>query len=107
MLYGWIKGYDNSRFVQYEGPNRPAWGQDPHDYDRKDSVLGTDIICPMYPSIADCIEWADEIAPRLNEFRPFIMCEYAHAMGNASGSLSDVSCRVCLILIFGAVCSSV
>lgn len=107
MLYGWIKGYDNSRFVQYEGANRPAWGQDPHDYDRKDSVLGTDIICPMYPSIADCIEWADEIAPRLNEFRPFIMCEYAHAMGNSSGSLSDVSCRVCLILIFGAVCSSV
>ncbi|EED90854.1 hypothetical protein THAPSDRAFT_263381, partial [Thalassiosira pseudonana CCMP1335] len=89
MLYGWIKGYDNSRFVQYEGANRPAWGQDPHDYDRKDSVLGTDIICPMYPSIADCTEWADEIAPRLNEFRPFIMCEYAHAMGNSSGSLSD------------------
>jgi beta-galactosidase len=89
MLYGWIKGYDDSRFVQYEGANRPEWGQHPHVYDRKDSVLGTDIICPMYASIDEMIEWADVIAPRLNEHRPMILCEYAHAMGNSSGSLSD------------------
>jgi len=89
MLYGWIKGYDNSRFVQYEGANRPVWGQLLHDYAREDSAFGTDVICPMYPTIDELIEWADEIAPRLNETRPFIMCEYAHAMGNSSGSLAD------------------
>ena len=79
MLYGWIKGYDTSRPVQYEGANRPVWGQLPHVYDRDDSALGTDILCPMYPSIDEMIEWADVIAPRVKETRPFIMCEYAHA----------------------------
>ena len=89
MLYGWIKGYDSSRFVQYEGANRPVWGQLPHVYERTDSAQGSDIICPMYPTIHEMIDWADNIAPRINEERPFIMCEYAHAMGNSSGSLSD------------------
>ncbi|KAL3801629.1 hypothetical protein HJC23_013134 [Cyclotella cryptica] len=89
MLYGWIKGYDDSRFVQYEGANRPKWGQLPHVYDRKDSVLGTDVICPMYATIDEMIEWADVTAPQLNEQRPLILCEYAHAMGNSSGSLYD------------------
>ena len=85
MLYGWIKGYDDSRFVQYEGANRPKWGQFPHVFDRSDSVHGTDVICPMYASVDEMIEWADVIAPRLKEQRPMILCEYAHAMGNSSG----------------------
>jgi beta-galactosidase len=89
MLYGWIKGYDSSRFVQYEGANRPTWGQLPHVYERKDSALGSDIICPMYASIDEMIEWAEVTAPQLNEKRPMILCEFAHAMGNSSGSLSD------------------
>ena len=102
MIYGWIKGYDNSRFVQYEGAHRPIWGQLPVreegkttdsssicHYERKDAGLATDIVCPMYPSIEEITLWADEIAPRINETRPFIMCEYAHAMGNSSGSLAD------------------
>jgi len=89
MVYGWIKGYDNSRFVQYEGAHRPEWRQDPHNYERRDAGMGTDIVCPMYPTIKEITEWADEIAPRINETRPFIMCEYAHAMGNSSGSLAD------------------
>lgn len=102
MIYGWIKGYDSSRFVQYEGAHRPIWGQLPVreegkttnsssicHYERKDAGLGTDIVCPMYPSITEITLWADEIAPRINETRPFIMCEYAHAMGNSSGSLAD------------------
>mmetsp|Transcript_10319 Transcript_10319/g.18949 ORF Transcript_10319/g.18949 Transcript_10319/m.18949 type:complete len:766 (+) Transcript_10319:3-2300(+) len=89
MLYGWIKGYDSSRFVQYEGAHRPVWGQLPHVYDREDSALGTDVICPMYPTIDEMVEWSDNTAERVDETRPFIMCEYAHAMGNSSGSLSD------------------
>jgi len=89
MMYGWIKGYDSSRFVQYEGCNRPGWGQTQHDYKRSDATQGSDIVCPMYPTIKEMIDWVDNIAPSINETRPFIMCEYAHAMGNSSGSLSD------------------
>jgi beta-galactosidase len=89
MLYGWIKGYDDSRFVQYEGTVRPEWGQLDNTYDRKDARQGSDIVCPMYASLDEMIEWADTIAPRINDTRPFILCEYAHAMGNSSGSLAD------------------
>jgi beta-galactosidase len=74
MLFGWVKGYDPSRFVQYEGANRPAWGQLPHAYDRRDSSRGTDIVCPMYPTIKEMAEWADVTAESIGESRPFIMC---------------------------------
>jgi beta-galactosidase len=74
MLYGWIKGYDTSRFVQYEGANRPTWGQLPHVYNREDSSRGTDIVCPMYSTIEEMVEWADVTAPSIEETRPFIMC---------------------------------
>lgn len=75
MLNGWIKGYDGSRFVQYEGANKTVWGQLENVYDREDSRIGSDVVCPMYPSIDEMVKWADDIAPRIGETRPFIMCE--------------------------------
>ena len=90
MAAGWIRGYDPSRFVHYEGAVHEEWGQyGPNDYRRGDGALATDIICPMYPTLDEMLEWADTIAPELNERRPFIMCEYAHAMGNSGGGLAD------------------
>ncbi len=67
--YHWIKKRDTSRPVQYQ----PAWWKD-----------HTDIICPMYKNI----EWLRENHNRDPE-RPLILCEYAHAMGNAEGDLRD------------------
>ncbi len=67
--YKWVKERDPSRAVQYEQA-----GEDPN----------TDIVCPMYPKI----EVLEEYAKRAND-RPFIMCEYAHAMGNSVGNLQD------------------
>lgn len=61
----WIHGRDPSRPVHYE----PAGTK---DY--------TDIVCPMYPRPPRLAEYSSE--PRK---RPFIMCEYEHAMGNGSG----------------------
>jgi beta-galactosidase len=66
MLYGWIKGYDSSRFVQYEGANRPVWGQLQHTYEREDSTMATDVVCPMYPTIDEMVKWADSIFTRPN-----------------------------------------
>jgi beta-galactosidase len=69
-MYDWVKARDNSRPVQYEraGQNR-----------------NTDIVCPMYPSM----QYMKEYAAGKDVTRPFIMCEYAHAMGNSTGNFQE------------------
>ena len=67
--YDWAKKRDASRPVQYEGAGR----------DRN-----TDILCPMYPSWESMEREAKE-----DLGRPYIMCEYAHAMGNSMGNLQE------------------
>ncbi|MEH6407082.1 MAG: glycoside hydrolase family 2 TIM barrel-domain containing protein [Leeuwenhoekiella sp.] len=68
--YNWIKQRDTTRMVQFEqaGQNRD-----------------TDIVAPMYPSIKHMKEYAEDNTKK----RPFIMCEYAHAMGNSSGNFQE------------------
>ncbi len=61
----WIHQRDPSRPVHYE----PA-GRKPY----------TDIVCPMYPDPRELGSYAAKAQPR-----PYIMCEYEHAMGNGSG----------------------
>ena len=80
-LAGWIRGYDPSRLVHYEGAIMHTWrgGGD------KGGRSVTDIICPMYPDIDQLIE----AAGTTTDERPWILCEYSHAMGNSNGSLSD------------------
>ncbi|MDE6161720.1 MAG: DUF4981 domain-containing protein, partial [Muribaculaceae bacterium] len=68
--YDWIKSRDHSRPVQYE---------------QAFEERNTDIVCPMYPSIGSMKEYAS----RKNPGRPYIMCEYAHAMGNSSGNFQE------------------
>lgn len=68
--YRWIKERDKTRPVQFEQAN-----EDPH----------TDIVCPMYPSI----EHMKRYAARTDVTRPYIMCEYAHAMGNSTGNFQE------------------
>jgi len=65
----WIKERDKTRPVQYE----QAWTE---DY--------TDIVCPMYPLLKDIKDFV-----ALEEGRPYIMCEYSHAMGNSTGNLQE------------------
>ncbi|MBN1985584.1 MAG: DUF4981 domain-containing protein, partial [Prolixibacteraceae bacterium] len=54
----------------------------PVHYERYNEVA--DIESTMYPSV----EWMDETGAKDNP-KPFIMCEYAHAMGNAVGNLQE------------------
>ncbi|PJJ09300.1 beta-galactosidase [Flavobacterium sp. 1] len=68
--YKWIKNRDNTRLVQFEQSKENA---------------NTDIVCPMYPTIA----YMKEYAARKQVDRPFIMCEYSHAMGNSSGNFQE------------------
>ena len=67
--YVWVKSRDDTRPVQYEQAGEEA---------------NTDIFCPMYPALEVLEAYAQK-----NADRPLIMCEYAHAMGNSLGNLSD------------------
>ncbi len=62
-----IKKLDTERPVHYERQNEVA-----------------DIESVMYPKV----EWMDETGAK-DSPKPFIMCEYAHAMGNAVGNLQE------------------
>ena len=67
--YDWLKAKDSTRPIQYERAL----------YDRN-----TDIVTIMYPSA----DYLSQYAQKKQE-RPFIMCEYAHAMGNSCGGLQN------------------
>lgn len=79
-MAGWIRGYDPSRPLHYEGA---IWGWDKGPA----GARASDIICPMYSSIESIVKWAQE--NNANDRRPLILCEYSHAMGNSNGSLGD------------------
>jgi beta-galactosidase len=86
MGAAWLRAYDPSRPLHYEGAVRPKTGQGPYTLD----TLGegrqvTDIIGPMYPDI----ELITGFVKYRDDNRPLIMIEYSHAMGNSNGSLSD------------------
>lgn len=73
---GWIRAYDPSRPLHYEGAINRDWHAGHHQ---------TDIVAPMYPPIEAIVAYANH--PRAD--RPLIMCEYQHAMGNSNGSFHD------------------
>lgn len=76
--YLWMKQRDSSRPVQYERAVA--------DYRRYTWEWNSDIINPMYPTPAAMLAFAqNNPQPK----RPFIMCEYAHAMGNSLGNFHD------------------
>jgi beta-galactosidase len=89
LLAAWIRRFDQSRPIHYEGGVRPEWGQGNHTIDslRRGKNV-TDIVSPMYPSIELLEEW-DRTVDASEDERPLIMCEYSHGMGNSNGSLSD------------------
>lgn len=65
--YQWIKQRDPSRPVQYEQAGESS---------------STDIVCPMYARPERAIAYNAK-----PQQRPFIQCEYAHAMGNSTGDI--------------------
>ena len=78
---GWIRGFDPSRVLHYEGAI--SINQSGLTWDDGERV--TDVICPMYPKIDAIVEWAKTTKGH----RPLIMCEYSHAMGNSNGNLAE------------------
>lgn len=80
-LAGWIRATDPTRPIHYEGAIAHQFGKSYVD----DGHLATDIVCPMYPTVAQIIAYGSDPSGT----RPLIMCEYAHAMGNSCGNLRE------------------
>ncbi len=73
----WTKEFDPSRLTHYEGAlHAPR--------DRKNDYSNLDLYSWMYASTEIIREYLDH-APD----KPFLLCEYSHAMGNSSGDLED------------------
>jgi beta-galactosidase len=73
---GYIRRYDPSRPLHYEGCIRWDWLAD---------QKVSDILAPMYPPISAIVAHARSGRQR----QPLIMCEYSHAMGNSNGTLAE------------------
>ncbi|MEC3908244.1 glycoside hydrolase family 2 TIM barrel-domain containing protein [Tamlana sp. 2201CG12-4] len=79
-MSGWMKDYDPTRFIHYEGAQNDHWnkisGKDP---------LYVDVKSRMYNKLDYMVKLANDP----NDTRPVIYCEYAHAMGNSLGDFQS------------------
>ena len=73
----WTKQFDDTRLTHYESA-RYVSGIRKYDYDN------LDLYSRMYPSLAEMKQYLDE-----DGRKPYILCEYCHAMGNGPGDLED------------------
>ncbi len=78
--YKWVKAEDPSRLCQYEGTLHGIW-------QKKVSIeeATTDVYCPMYADYRRMEQYGKDASMT----RPFIQCEYAHAMGNSEGGFKE------------------
>ena len=79
-----IRAYDPSRIIHHEGEVKSRWHQGANNF-HQSQYRYNDLIDPMYSSVENIIEWAENN----NDQRPFILCEYSHAMGNSNGNLRE------------------
>lgn len=73
----WVKSYDKSRLTHYESAQYT-------DGKRKYDYSNLDLYSRMYPSISEMAEYIDGDGDK-----PYVLCEYCHAMGNGPGDLED------------------
>lgn len=69
-MYDEIKRIDPTRLIHYEGDQE---------------AQTADIFSRMYTSVDDMIKYGRE----LDWKKPFVMCEFAHAMGNGPGAIKE------------------
>jgi beta-galactosidase len=84
----WIRRRDPSRPIHYEGDTEGAY---------------TDLYSRMYPTLEEIDSVCGDLAMPVHEVgpaagarqraKPFVLCEYGHAMGNGPGSLADYQDR--------------
>lgn len=75
----WIKLYDTSRLTHYENIGTSV----------KDDAALLDVRSTMYASP----QWIDEYCSQKN-IKPYMQCEFIHAMGNGPGGITDYMERI-------------
>lgn len=74
----WTKAYDPSRLTHYERASYPPPGEEiNHD--------NLDLYSRMYPPIEEIDRYFED--NRID--KPYVLCEYSHAMGNGPGDLEN------------------
>jgi len=79
-----MKALDPTRLIHHEGEVKKFWHQGANVMHSKMKWMNN-FYDPMYPAPSELAEYSAD--PETD--RPMIMSEYAHAMGNSSGSLCD------------------
>lgn len=73
----WTKGFDTTRLTHFESA-RYVGNKRKYDYSN------LDLWSRMYPAISEIEDYVAN-----DPDKPFIMCEYVHAMGNGPGDIED------------------
>ena len=73
----WTKEFDSTRLTHFES-SRYVSDQRKYDYSN------IDLYSRMYPSLQDMHEYFEK-----DGTKPYVMCEFCHAMGNGPGDLED------------------
>jgi beta-galactosidase len=79
-----VRALDDSRIVHNEPANRPGWYQGGNHY-TPGGERSHDVHAPMYAPLSEWVTFGKKPA----DGRPFIPCEYSHAMGNSNGCLKE------------------
>ena len=73
----WTKSFDPTRLTHYEGALHEVRGH-------KNDYTNIDLFSRMYASCEEVEEYFSK-----NPDKPFVQCEYVHAMGNGPGDIED------------------
>lgn len=81
----WTRERDPSRPLHYEGASGEGFARREKGLEVSRHLACSDIASAMYPPPDMWKKWAETD----DTGRPFILCEYAHAMGNGPGGLKE------------------
>lgn len=73
----WVKAYDPTRLLHYESCTWQEW--------QTQDLTPLDVTSRMYAPL----EWVQDYCENPENHKPFIQCEFCHAMGNGPGDLEE------------------
>ena len=79
--------FEGAKYIRKRDKTRPVHYENLQEADKKYYYTDlVDVVSMMYPSVERIKE---EVLNNPKETRPFVLCEYTHAMGNSCGDISQ------------------